>query len=191
MIVPIDREFLTQGTIALTLCLGGWMFLVRPQAEELRRLEAEIAQRKVQIAGTDQAAVERVAAFAPGIRRRADEIEARNLMADSSQIYGRVKTLAENCSVAVNNLRPGPEPQLTKDRPFTAFRVDMTVDGEYENIAMFLDGLDRMGAYLRPISVQLTPIKGETPTLTSMQLSFEVLRFNLGPDLARPREKSP
>ena len=67
----------------------------------------------------------------------------------------------------------------------------MTVDGEYENIAMFLDGLDRMGAYLRPISAQLTPTRGPTPTFTSMQLSFEVLRFSLPPELLSQPEKAP
>jgi hypothetical protein len=167
------------------------MFFVRPASEELRLLEAEIAQRKVQIAYTDQGAVERIAAFAPALRRRADEIDARGHLADSSQIYGRVKTLAETCSVAVNNLRPGPVPQRAKDKAITATRVDMTVDGEYENIAMFLEGLDRMGAYLRPISVQLTPTKGETPTFTSMQLTFEVLRFTLPPELLMQPEKAP
>ena len=186
-----DREFLTQGSIALSLCLGGWMFFVRPASEELRLLESEIAQRKVHIASTDQAAVERVAGFAPALRRRAEEIEARGHLADSSQVYGCVKTLAEAHSVAVNNLRPGPDPQRGRDKSFTATRVDMTVDGEYENIAMFLDGLNRMGAYLRPVSVQLTPTRGPTPTFTSMQLSFEVLRFSLPPELLRQPEKTP
>ena len=191
MSLGIDRDFLTQGAIALALCLGGWMFLVRPQSEELRLLESEIARWKAVVATTDRAAIERVVSLAPSLRQTADEIAARGLMADSYQIYKRVQALAETCSVAVNNLRPGPDPGRAKDKAFTASRVDMTVDGEYENIARFLEGLDRMGAYLRPVSVQLTPTKAETPTFTSMQLSFELLRFTLPDELDKQVRSAP
>ena len=188
----MNREFLTQAVIALGVCLAGWMFLVKPKSEEMHELTAKIAERKAVIAAIDPSAMERVSKHAPVLRRRADEIEARGLLArDTSQLYGRIQKLAEENSVAVNNLRQSQEQQETsKERPFVATRVDLTVDGDYQRIAMFLDGLNRIGAYVRPISVQLAPAKGATEEFTTVQLGFEVLRFNLPEELAKPKERS-
>lgn len=181
MSLPIDRDLLVQAVIALSLCIGGWLFLVQPGAKELAELDSVIADRRRLAGSMDHKTLEEDADRAPQIRRRAREIyTAGHFSKDSSALYGRISSLAKEHNVKVKNLRPGVEHQGgSKDHPFTVTRIDMTVDGEFEQIAMFLEAMSEMGAYVRPVFVQIAPGKGEVGTFTVMQLGFEAVRFNL------------
>lgn len=181
MNLPIDRDFVVQAFIALSLCVGGWMFLVAPGAGELRELDAVIADRRRLAASMDHTKLEEIARYAPVIRQRTRDIHAAgNFSKNSSALYGRISSLAKQHEVKVKNLRPGVEHQMGgKDNRFIVMRIDMTVDGEYERIARFLESMDEIGAYLRPVFVQIAPGKGEVGSFTVMQLGFEAIRFNL------------
>lgn len=191
MSVPIDREFIVQAFIVLSLCVGGWMFLVEPAAKELSELDAVIAEQRRLAASMDHSTLEDIAKNAPVIRQRAREIYAAgHFSKDSSALYGLISSLAKEHEVKVKNLRPGVEHQMgTKDNPFIVTRIDMTVDGDYERIARFLESLDGIGAYLRPVSVQIAPSKSQEGSHTVMQLGFEAMRFNLADSLMAFVEK--
>jgi hypothetical protein len=124
-------------------------------------------------------AVEQVAQLAPKLRVRARDIEARGAWAeDTSMLYGRVMSLAKEHDVQVRNLRPG-EQKSNRDKTLVVTRVDMTAEAEYERIAEFLGALDGIGAYLRPISMQIAPTKRVDGSYAVMQLGFEALQFRL------------
>lgn len=186
MNLPIDREFVVQAFIVLSLCVGGWMFLVEPGAKELSELDSVMADRRRMAASMDHSTLEEIAAKAPVIRQRTRDIfAAGHFSEDSSALYGRISNLAKLHEVQVKNLRPGVEHVMGgKDNPFTVTRIDMTVDGEFEQIAMFLESMDEIGAYLRPVSVQIAPSKGQVGSFTVMQLGFEAIRFTLPDSLA-------
>jgi Tfp pilus assembly protein PilO len=177
--LPVDREFLTQTVIALGACLGGWMFFVQPKAEAIQEVQASIQKLRSQTAAAGSLGIEEIAKQAPVLRTRSSEIEARGAFAeDTSQLYGRIMDLAKAHQVQVRNLRPGDR-KFGKDKNVTLTRIDMTAQGEYEQIARFLDSLNGIGAYLRMTSVQIAPTKQAGGSGTVMQLGFEVLQFHL------------
>jgi hypothetical protein len=179
MSLPVDREFVTQAVIALSASLGAWMFFVQPKAEAIVELQTSIDQLRANHAVMDHKQVEQIAKQAPRLRERSMEIEAGGVFAeDTSQLYGRIMTLAEELGVQVKNLRPGEQKNL-KEKTVTVTRIDMTAEGEYEAIARFFEGLDGLGAYLRTTSVQIAPTKRAGGAFTVMQLGFEVLQFKL------------
>lgn len=181
MNLSVYRDLLVQVMMAMTVCIGSWMFLVKSKAEDLREVETLIARSRSQSRSIDHADLQKISARTPPLRRRMREIQARGSVAkDSSALYGRITDLAEKHQVKINNLRPGVEQQIgDKDRIYIVTRIDMTIVGEYENIARFLESVNGIGAYLRPISVQIAPTKGGEGSFTVIQLGIEVLRFNL------------
>ena len=181
MRLPIDRDLLIQAFIVVSLCVGGWMFLVEPGARELRDLEAISREQRRVAVSTDYRSLQNSADKAPMIRQRASAIfAAGNFSTDSAALYDRITAQSEVHDVQVKNLRPGVDREMgDKGRRFVATRIDMTVEGDYEQIARFLEAMDEIGAYLRLVSVQIAPSKGQGDSSTVMQLGFEAIRFNL------------
>ncbi len=181
MRLPIDRDLLIQAFIVVSLCVGGWMFLVKPGARELRDLDANITDHRTIAASLDYVSLRASADKAPMIRRRARAIfAAGHFSADSAALYDRIMAESKAHDVRVKNLRPGVERQMgDKQHSFVVTRIDMTVEGDYERIAMFLEAMDEIGAFLRAVSVQIAPSKGEGDSATVMQLGFEAIRFDL------------
>ncbi|MHC4216871.1 MAG: hypothetical protein ACYSU7_00290 [Planctomycetota bacterium] len=179
MSLPIDREILTQAAIALGACIGSWMFFVQPKVVELRELDASIQKLRVQAAALSHLSIEEIARDAPKLKERSTEIGLKGAFArDSSQLYGRIMSLAKEHDVQVKNLRPGDQ-KAGRDKTMTVTRIDMTAEGDYENIANFFDALNGVGAYLRTTSVQIAPTKRAGGSSTVVQLGFEVLEFQL------------
>jgi hypothetical protein len=176
----IDREFLSQVIIVLTICIGGWVMFVKPRADELRTLEQQIGENRLKATTLDHETVSRVAAHAPGIRLRCRKIQERGALAtNSSALYGQIKSLAQAFDIDVKSLRPGVENDNENDLGVSVTRVDMTAEGEFEKIADFLGALDDLAAYLRPISVQFAPTKRAGGSYTVIQLGLEAVRFTL------------
>ena len=185
MKVPTDRDLLMQAFIALGFCIGGWMIFVKPQVEELNRLEAEIAMIDSQSSSVSSAVFERIAAQAPRVNRRAQDIQTKGALAqDSAGLYSQIRTLATDHDVQIKNVRRGPEREsVAGATTYVVQRVDMKVEGEYEQIARFLDSLKSINTYLRPVSLQVSPTTGGNGSFTVMQFGFESVRFNLPPAL--------
>jgi len=181
MNMSVHRDFFIQVMMAMTMCIGSWMFLVKSKAEDLRAVETVIARSRAQSRSIDHTELQKISARTPRLRTRTQEIEARGSVAkDSSALYGRITDLAERHRVKINNLRPGVEQEIgDKDEVYIVTRIDMIIVGEYENLAAFLDSMNDIGAYLRPISVQIAPTKGGEGSFTVIQLGIEVLRFDL------------
>jgi hypothetical protein len=181
MTVPIDRELLVQAFIVLSLCAGGWMFFVEPGASELRALDAISEQQRHIAASIDYSSLRVSADMASAMRERTRVIfDAGQFSANSAALYDRITAQAEAHEVQVKNLRPGIERKSgEKGRTFVVTRLDMTVEGDYERIARFLESMDEIGGYLRPVSVQIAPSKAEGGSFAIMQLGFEAIRFDL------------
>ena len=185
MSLPIDRDFVIQAFIVLSLCVGGWMFLVEPGARELHDLDANSTDHRTIAASLDYRSLRESAEKAPMIRRRTRAIfAAGHFSTDSAALYDRITAQSKAHDVRVKNLRPGVEREMgDKGHRFVATRIDMTVEGDYEQIARFLGAMDEIGAYLRPVSVQIAPSKGQGGSSTVMQLGFEAIRFDLSESL--------
>ena len=186
MNLPLNRDILVQVVIALSVCISGWLFLVKAKAHDLREVEALIERSRTQSQTIDAASFEKIGARAPRLRRRTQEIQARGSIAkDASALYGRITDLAEKHDVKINNLRPGVEQQMGgKDQTYIVTRIDMTIVGAFENIAELLHSMNDIGAYLRPVTVHIAPTEGEGESFTVLQLGIEAIRFNLPEPLA-------
>ena len=185
MRVPTDRDLVMQAFIALGFCIGGWMIFVKPQVEELTKLEAEIAIIESESSSVSSAVFERIAAEAPRVNRRAQDIRTKGALAqDSAGLYSQIRTLATDQDVQIKNVRRGPERESTAGvTTYVVQRVDMKVEGEFEQIARFLDSLRSIDTYLRPVSLQVSPTTGGNGSFTVMQFGFESVRFVLPPAL--------
>ena len=181
MRVPADRDFIIQAFIALGFCIGGWIIFVKPQVQSMSRLEAEIAQIESQSARVSNAVFEKIAAQAPRLRRRAQDIRAKGALAkDSAALYSQIRTVATEHDVQIKNVRQGLDQEhVVGGTTFVVQRVDMKVEGEFEQIARFLDSLRSIDTYLRPVSLQVSPTTGGNGSYTVMQFGFESVRFNL------------
>ncbi len=180
MSLPIDKELVTQAVVVFSACFGGWMALVQPKADAVRASEINIATYESQIRAQDTLVLDGMADKAPALRSRTEEIAGRNAFAgDSSVLYGRIMSLAKELDVQVKNMRPGMERKVGRDDVIAVTRIDVTVEGEYERMARFLDGLNGIEAYLRQTSVQISPTKRQDNDIAIMQLGFEAVRFTL------------
>ena len=181
MRVPADRDFIIQAFIALGFCIGGWIIFVKPQVQSMSRLEAEIAQIESQSVRVSNAVFEKIAAQAPRLRRRAQDIRAKGALAkDSAALYSQIRTIATEHDVQIKNVRQGLDHEhVVGGTTFVVQRVDMKVEGEFERIARFLEALNSIETYLRPVSLQVSPTTGGNGSYTVMQFGFESVRFNL------------
>lgn len=178
--ISIDRELLTQALIALGACIGGWMVFVQPKSTELTQLKNTVEELRERSAELSHLSVDVIAGLAPNLKARSDAIEAKGRLAqDSSLLYGRIMSLAQQHDIQVKNLRPGAEHKGGRDKTMIVTRLDMTAEGEFEQIAKFLEALDGIGTYIRATSVQIAPTKRRGGSNTVLQLGFETLRFGL------------
>jgi len=180
----ISRELLAHGLIIAAVCVGGWVMLVQPKANALAELESTIEASQAGDVPMTQAGIEQLTAQLEGAKQRLDVIRARNALAhDSTQLFGRIMQLANEHGVTIERLQPGTTRRKLPDDTGTAVRVDLTANGDYQDVARFLDGVVRMSAFVRPVSLSLQP-SGDVDQFVSARLVCEALSFKLPEELA-------
>lgn len=180
MNLPIDREFIAQAVIVMAVCVGAWMFVAKPQAQELAKVEHEVAAAVASTAPLKPATIEAAAKRMDSSKRRLEEIEAFNQFADdSSKLYGMVMDLADIHGVQVQSLQPSAV-KLASDAPFTMMEVDLIVEGQYESVAAFIDAINQIKAFIKPVSLQMTPTSAQGQPRVTAAFGCGVLSFTLG-----------
>ena len=170
------RELIAQAAIVLAVCVGAWMMLVKPNIDELARLEQQ-ASATSPSETVNQQSVEDAARKISTLKDRVRHIQTFNELAnDSSRLYGIVMDLADTHGVQVHSLQPGSAKQTENDGKITLTRITLGVDGEYERLAAFLDAVCTVNAFIRPVTLQIDPARanqtGVQATLTCDVLSF-------------------
>jgi hypothetical protein len=178
------RDMIAQVVIILAACVGGWMIFIEPRNRELNTLEATIAQARASPAATDPAFAHKLAEAAQALRGRVEVIEARNAVAtDSSGAYQRIRALAGEHRVQLLSLNPGALGQSDARRsdPLrpAAARMDITVEGAYENVARFIEAVSAIDGFMRPAHLTLTAVQRDGEELVEAQLACDALSFML------------
>ena len=188
MNLTTSRQFIVQAVIALGLCIGVWMIIVRPKIDELIRLERTIADAPGLSGPFSSQTIEQAARRMNVIRERVAQIEDRNHFAeDTSHLYGLVMDLADSNGVQVQALQPGGSKRPTgAAAPMSVTRLDMTVEGPYENVAAFLDAVVNLDAFVRADSLQLAPTKSNGKSLVSAAFDCDVISFTIEDALTNP-----
>ena len=189
MNVRIDRDSVIHFVLALAICLGGWMFFTKPRLVELRKLEGQIAKGRASVAAVDQETVERIATQTTKLSARVAEIKARGGTAsDSSQLYGAISSLARDHGVLVPSLDPGSAPRPDENVPVAATRINLTVEGRYEAVAAFLQTMEGIAGFVRPVSLNLTPFETDGQPMVRGRYVCEAVSFYVPDALTKIEE---
>ncbi|MHC5002831.1 MAG: hypothetical protein ACYTJ0_06875 [Planctomycetota bacterium] len=184
MSLAINRDLIAQVIIILAVSIGGWMMFVEPAMRELSRLEGEIAGAATSAPAISQATVEMAAARIGEIREWVGEVRRRNVeAADSTTLYGKIMKLAADHGVVVRQLQPNTDDRDGDEGPIEVSRLEMTLEGGFEQVATFIDEIDGIGGFLRPSSLQLAPMVRDDRQLVGARFVCESLRFTLGENL--------
>lgn len=184
MNASVTKDLISQIVVVMGVCIGTWMLFVEPRAAALAEREAENAVDRALLMAADFDRLRKVASRAPEIRESAAEIHARSALArDSAALYSRIMQLAQNQNILVRNLQPRAADSGNAD--VLATRIDMKIEGDYEQLADFVESLRSVDAYLRVVSLSLVPIDSDEVKAATMQVSCEALAFRIPPELLR------
>jgi Tfp pilus assembly protein PilO len=172
------RDSIAQVAIVLTVCIGGWLMLVKPKAEEVARLQRIIdEQSALSAGGVNQQSIEAAAMRVQNIRTRLSQIESYGRLADdSSRFYGLVMNLAEAHQVQVHGLQPSVAKPISGGAA-NAASVHLRLSGPYENVAEFLHAVVDIEAFIRPTSLHIAPSRSLPAPSVEAEFGCELLSF--------------
>jgi Tfp pilus assembly protein PilO len=171
----------------LAVCIGGWMMLVKPKIDEVANLEGILAEHATFASSAiNQQSIEAGAKRVAAMKTRLEQIESFNQLAgDSSRFYGLVMDLADAHGVQVQSLQPGSVKQSSEEKQVESTRINLTVEGTYEKIAMFLDGICNLDAFVRPQALQVSPARASNGNAQTVEATFgcDVMSFAIAGSL--------
>ena len=189
MIFRLDRNLVVRFIVGISLTLGAWIFFAQPRVTELSRLEKTVSEFHERTSALGIAASEQIARDAQAMRSQLSQIMAYNSVAqDSSVLYGQIKDLAKRCNVQMQKLQPTPEPPNQRDDKVTISKLDMTIQGHYEQIATFIDMLKEFEGYVRPNSIYIGAVPSQTQGIVNVRLACDVISFELPETLVQMQE---
>ena len=182
---PLDRQLIAQIVIIVAVCAGGWMTFVEPNIDELHRLEATIAEASSSPLPMGQETIEQMADQFAQVRDRFRRIEVRNEFAgDSTRIYGLIMDLTEEHGVTVQRLDPGSDRRSNdEEAPVRFTTLDMTIEGGYEQVAVFLEAVEALDGFIRPLTLSITPREEDGRSFVEARFACQAVRFTLPQEL--------
>ncbi len=184
MMGPIDRDFIVHLVVASALCVGGWRIFAQPKLAELEQLELRIKKSRTGVT-IDQQEIGRIAEQLRMLSDRAAKIRDQSRSdGDSSKLYGIVTALARDHDVVVPSLDTGATARPSEGRPVAATPIDLTIEGEYDSVAMFLHALDGLAGFVRPVSLILTPLERDGTPVVRGRYVCEAVSFHVSEALS-------
>lgn len=182
----LDRQFFAQVVVVLAVCIGGWMMFIEPRAEELAQLDAVIEQGASGLPDMpDEAVMSSIVERLSSVEDRVTKISRASAYAlNTSTVYGQLTDIAAAHNVELKNLTPGQRTLIGPDQSAYITPLTMTLSGDYEAIARFIDELDGFGAYIRARSLSITPLSDQGRDIITARVTCEALGFDLPPALA-------
>ena len=181
----VDRQMIAQVVIMLAVCVGGWMMIVEPKVEEITELEASIAEASADPALASGDNVEQLAQRMIDMRERARRIERRSALAkDSSRLYSAIMDMVAEHGVIVHRLDPASDRRMSSDDAMGVTTFNMNVEAGYEQLAKFIDALERMEGFVRPTMVTVNPVRSEGEARVEARIVCEAMHFTAPEALA-------
>lgn len=174
-----NRELIAHGLIIAAVVIGGWIMFAQPKAQELADLETAIATTRASDVPLTQSGIEVLARRVEQVRDRISDVKRRNELArDSSNLYSEVMALGSKHGVLIERLRSGAESRTVAGGKATAIRMDVTIRGDYESMARFLDDVISLPGFMRPVSLSVNPAQGDGREVAA-RMVCEALSFEL------------
>ena len=189
MSVFVDRGIFGHFLIGLILTIGGWLFFVHPRLDGLRQLRATVAEHRERSSSLSISSSDEIAERGETLRLQIAAIEDKSMIArESSELYARIRSLAQQEEVQVTNLQSSTAPSPGQDSSILVSRIDLTVKGRYEQVAKFIEALDQFGGYLRPTSLMLSSAQVAGEPVVSARFGCEALCFTIPAELTQFQE---
>lgn len=155
------RRVILGGVICLLaadLALAGysWQLASEPQTtpEQFAKLERQLKERQAPIARA-----EKIREDMPNTQRDCEKFEAMLLPASSgySSISSELGEIARKSGVSLQGT--SFKPTAIPDRGLTEVAMESTIQGDYKNVILFLNGLQRSANIYEVESLRLAPQK--------------------------------
>jgi Tfp pilus assembly protein PilO len=182
---PTNRDTISHGVIIVAACVGAWLLFVQPNAREIAQHEATIAAAQSNTGAMSQSDVESAAQKMSQIRQRLDHIRRQNeLSSDSSRLFGQIMDLAQKHGVKIQHMSPGSIAKGADPNGVAASRIEMAAQGRFDDLAAFLEAVDEMEGFIRPVSLAMVPLHEEGPGMLTIRFSCEAVTFAMPSALA-------
>lgn len=176
----LDREFLLKIVIILTVSFGGWLLVVHPKVKELEEIHAMLATVSQLGSESSNASVASLIAQMRGGREMIGEVEKLNSFSlDTSNLYGLISSIGAKHDIVVQSLNPGNDNRHATDKGYSYTRIDMTLDGTFQNIASFIHEMKDLPGFIRPTALTITPGGDSRQAITTANFSCEAIFFQL------------
>ncbi len=176
----LDREFLIKIVIILIVSLGGWLLLVHPKVKELEDIHVMLDTVSNLGIESSNASVTSLIAQMRGGREMIGEVEKLNSFSlNTSNLYGLISSIGAKHDIIVQSLNPGNDNRHNTEKGYSYTRIDMTLDGSFQNIASFIHDMKDLPGFIRPISLTITPSSDVSQPTAIANYSCEAIIFQL------------
>ena len=86
---------------------------------------------------------------------------------------------ARDHDVVVPSLDTGAMGRPSEELPVATTPIDLTIEGEYDSVAMFLHALDGLAGFVRPVSLILTPLERDGTPVVRGRYVCEAVSFHV------------
>ena len=179
----MHRETVSHAVIIAAVCIGAWMLFVQPKMREVVELESTASLAKSEEGAISQADIEVAGRKMAVIRRQVEQIQAGSLLSrDTSKLYGLIMDLAGKHGVAVQTISPGATIR-NEETGVSQTRIEISAEGRFEHVAGFLDAMDQIDGFLRPVSLTMVALSEGPAGSVIVKSGWEAMTFELPPAL--------
>ena len=184
--IPANYRWILIPVLLLLLVGADWYFLYQPRAEEIARLDEQIAQTRQTLEKH-----QRIAATYDEFRAKVAQVEAtlRELLTqlpkrrEIPDLIRQISDLGVRTGLQISLLRPQPE----QPKEFYAeIPIAVTVVGPYHAVGQFFDALGQMSRIVSVSNIQMA-MNAKTLETQCLATTFRFLEED-GVGLAKPAE---
>jgi type IV pilus assembly protein PilO len=184
--IPSNYRWILIPVLLLLLVGADWYFLYQPRAEEIARLDEQIAQTRQtlekhqRIAATYDEFRAKVAQVEASLRELLTQLPKRREIPD---LIRQISDLGVRTGLQISLLRPQPE----QPKEFYAeIPIAVTVVGPYHAVGQFFDALGQMSRIVSVSNIQMA-MNAKTLETQCLATTFRFLEED-GVGLAKPAE---
>ena len=184
--IPSNYRWILIPVLLLLLVAADWYFLYQPRAEEIARLDEQIAQTRQtlekhqRIAATYDEFRAKVAQVEASLRELLTQLPKRREIPD---LIRQISDLGVRTGLQISLLRPQPE----QPKEFYAeIPIAVTVVGPYHAVGQFFDALGQLPRIVSVSNIQMA-MSAKTLETQCLATTFRFLEED-GVGLAKPAE---
>ena len=176
----MEREFIAQLVIILGVSLGGWALFVQPKIRKFDELQSVFRAVPQDPNIASQGSIENLANMLADGQQFVGAIAYRNKLAENvTLLYGMISDLGARHHVTVQSLTPVARPGSPSAKDFSALRIDMVLEGGYDSIALFVESVNGLPGFIRPVGLTIKPAGEVSDGLATANYSCEILNFDV------------